>query len=266
MKSTDDTWRSGDPYEYFMGRWSSQIAPLFLQWLDPPGNLSWLDLGCGTGALSEAIDRSCKPASLTCVDPSAGFLAKAEERLPNEAVLLVGSASNIPMPDASVDIIASGLALNFFPDLPAALNEIKRVLKANGTLAAYVWDYAGRMDFLRVFWDAAGEVDPRARELDEGVRFPICNPRNLEDTYREAGFSEIKTTSLDITTVFKDFDDYWNPFLGGQGPAPSYLATLSPSIQQELKKHICNRLPIEADGTITLVARAIAVRALMNNA
>ncbi|MBD0278959.1 MAG: methyltransferase domain-containing protein [Flavisolibacter sp.] len=260
MKKIDDTWNSSDPYEYFMGRWSTLIAPEFLDWLNAPHHLAWLDVGCGTGALSEAIYRKCQPATLCCMDPSAGFLEKAKERLSGAADFIIGDASHIQKVNHSFDIVVSGLALNFFPDLTPAFSEMKRVLREKGTIAAYVWDYADRMEFLRLFWDAACALDPDARNLDEGVRFPICHPNNLSNAFEEAGLKYVATTYLQINTIFRNFDDYWNPFLGGQGPAPGYLASLPEQLQQELKAKVQKKLPFEKDGSIRLLARAIAVQ------
>ena len=260
MNIKNDTWNSGDPYEYFMGRWSKLMAPVFLDWLDLPDHLAWLDLGCGTGALSEAIYNYRKPISLACVEPSHQFLEITRQRLSGKAGFAIGGASKIPGPKNSFDVVVSGLALNFFPDLPAAFSEMKRVLKPNGTVAAYVWDYAGQMQFLRVFWDAACELDPAAKNFDEGIRFPICNPVDLEVAFRDAGLSDIQGAYLTIDTVFKDFDDYWNPFLGGQGPAPGYLASLSEDRREELQQLVHKKLQIAGDGTISLWARAIAIR------
>ena len=151
MKKSNDSWTGGDPYEYFMGRWSRLMAPVFLKWLNMPDNLNWLDIGCGTGALSDAVFNNCNPSGLTCIDPSEDFLKAAKVKLPNDANLVKGGASEIPLPDNTFDVTVSGLALNFFPDKAKALSEIKRVTKQNSTIAAYVWDYSGRMDFLRYF-------------------------------------------------------------------------------------------------------------------
>jgi SAM-dependent methyltransferase len=255
-----DTWNSSDPYEYFMGRWSKQMAPVFLDWLNFPPGKSWLDIGCGTGALSEAIYLNCSPARLSCVDPSFAFLQKARQRLPALTDLAVGVAANIPKENSSFDIVVSGLALNFFPNLDIALSEMKRVLKTGGTVAAYVWDYSGRMDLLRIFWDAAIRVDPGAAKFDEGPRFPVCNGGNLKNIFENAGFSDVETAELDMITVFKDLNDYWDPFLGGQGPAPGYLASLNEQLKEKLKNNIRDNLPVSADGSIELLARAIAVR------
>jgi SAM-dependent methyltransferase len=260
MESITDKWNSGDPYEYFMGRWSRLMAPVFLQWLNFPDHKNWLDLGCGTGALSEAIDKMCKPKRLSCVDPSAAFLSKAKERNLQNATFYVGTASEIPISDHSVDIVASGLALNFFPDLAAGFSEMKRVLLPGGAIAAYVWDYAGRMEFLRMFWDTARELDREANQLDEGNRFPICNAERLQQAFSTAGLIDIQCDYLDIDTVFKNFDDYWDPFLGGQGPAPTYLSSLSAYRRDQLKTNLQRKLPVAADGSIKLVARAIAIQ------
>jgi hypothetical protein len=131
-------------------------------------------------------------------------------------------------------------------------------------MAAYVWDYAGRMDFLRLFWDSASEVNPDSKNYDEGVRFPICNVDNLRNTFLQAGLTNIEATYLDVYTIFKNFEDYWNPFLGAQGPAPTYLASLADDLQTEIKNILIKKLPIESDGSIKLLARAIAVRGTYN--
>lgn len=212
----------------------------------------------------EAIINTCKPKQLSCVDPSAEFLAKAEERHLQNTSFFIGSASKIPVADASFDIVVSGLALNFFPGLTDAFSEMKRVLKPSGTIAAYVWDYSGKMEFLRFFWDTAREIDTAAFQLDEGNRFPICNAEILQQAFLNAGLSNVESLYLDIDTVFKDFHDYWDPFLGGQGPAPSYLASLSEGNRKKLYSAIHKKLPAEQDGSIKLIARAIAVQGKLN--
>ena len=260
LEKKPDTWNSGDPYEYFMGRWSRLMAPVFLNWLNLPLNLSWLDVGCGTGSLSEAIFRGSRPTYLCCVDPSWEFLQQAKDKHSFDADFVAGSASELPLSDNTFDVVVSGLALNFFPDLRRAITEMKRVLKEGGTLAAYVWDYSGKMEFLRLFWDAASEVDVNANRLDEGIRFPICNADNLRELFEQSGLTNIETAYADIDTVFNDFDDYWNPFLGGQGPAPGYLASLDTDIQEKIRRTLYNKLASHTNVPIKLLARAIAIR------
>ena len=236
------------------------MAPEFLEWLNCPCNLSWLDVGCGTGALSEAIFQNYKPGYLCCVDSSPEFLEKVKRKNLSGADFRTGDACELPVSDNIFDVVVSGLALNFFPDIAGALSEMKRVLKKNGTIAAYVWDYAGKMEFLRLFWDAASEVDVNAAKFDEGRRFPICNIDKLRNVFEQASLTDIETRFLDIETIFENFEDYWNPFLGGQGPAPGYLAFQEKDLQDKIRSTIRRKLIVGSNGSIKLLARAVAVR------
>jgi SAM-dependent methyltransferase len=206
------------------------------------------------------MDR-CSPFSVTGVEPSEGFLKTAKENLAGRAALHQGGATAIPLGDASVDVVVSGLVLNFIPDQRAALLEMARVTGKGGTIAAYVWDYAGKMELMRHFWDAAGKLDPEAAKLDEGVRFPLCRPEALEQLFASAGLEEFEVRAIDIPTWFANFDDYWQPFLGGQGPAPAYAMSLDETARARLRDRIRERLPIDANGSIPLTARAWAARA-----
>jgi SAM-dependent methyltransferase len=260
-KNVSDTWESGNPYEQYVGRWSRQVAPLFLSWLSVPAGRRWLDVGCGTGALCAAIVDRGYPSSVTGVEPSEGFVKTANENLAGRVALHQGTATAIPLGDASVDVVVSGLVLNFVTDPRAALLEMARVTGKGGTIAAYVWDYAGKMELMRFFWDAAVELDPGAAKLDEGVRFPLCRPEALEMLFAGAGLAEVEVKPIDIPTRFENFDDYWQPFLGGQGPAPAYAMSLDETARVRLRDRIRGRLPIAANGSISLTARAWAARA-----
>ena len=174
----------------------------------------------------------------------------------------VGDAIDLPLPDASVDQVISGLVLNFVPDVTAALGEVRRVLVPGGQATAYVWDYADRMQMLRIFWDAAIAEDPAAEELDEGPRFPICRSGGLEAVFEAAGFDVVDARPVEVAMDFRDFDDYWTPFLGGQGPAPTYVATLPGGTREGLRARLHATLPTEEDGSIHLRSTAWAVRAL----
>jgi SAM-dependent methyltransferase len=263
MKSTQvsDTWERGDPYERYVGRWSRRVAPLFLAWLGVPLGRRWLDVGCGTGTLCAAILDHCSPASVVGVEPSEGFLNAAQQNLAGRAVLHQGSAAAIPVDSASADVVVSGLVLNFVPDQRAALGEMARVAGSGGTIGAYVWDYAGKMELMRFFWDAAVELDPDVARMDEGIRFPLCRPEALIDLFTTVGLSSIAVTAIDILTPFPNFDDYWHPFLGGQGPAPAYAMSLNEVERARLRDRIRERILPAADGSISLTARAWAIRA-----
>ena len=254
-----DNWEHGDAYERFIGRWSSLVAVEFLRWLDLPGGLRWVDVGCGTGALSEAIVGSQHPASVDGVEPSAGFVRSARERLGRSATVHEAPAEHLPLPDDAADVVVSGLVLNFIPDLAAALGEMKRVARG-GTVAAYVWDYGGGMQMLRLFWDAADIVDPDG-STDEGRRFPLCRPDALAAAFAGAGLDDPEVVPLDIPMPFADFEDLWMPFTGGQGAGPSYLVALPEETQAALKEALRALVPTNPDGSISLRGRAWAIRA-----
>jgi len=162
--------------------------------------------------------------------------------------------------NCSVNIAVSGLVLNFIPEPKKALSEMKRVTDAGGTVAVYLWDYAGKMDFLRHFWDAAVEIKPEVLNLHESKRFPDSNAQALKRLFKKAGFVDIETAPIEITTHFRDFDDYWNPFLGGQGPAPSFVLSLDEDERNKLRNALIARLPTQLDGSISMVARAWAAK------
>jgi SAM-dependent methyltransferase len=255
-----DTWERGSPYEQYIGRWSRKIAPRFLAWLDQPAGQRWLDVGCGTGALSAAIVDNCTPSSVVGVEPSEGFLKLAIQNLAGKARFLAGNAAALPLDSGACDVVVSGFVLNFVPDLRDALSEMRRVTAAGGTIAAYVWDYADGMEVIKYFWDAAVSLDPAAAQLHEGVRFPVCKPSALKAVFEEAGLIEVETRPLDLKAQFVDFEDYWRPFLGGQGPAPAYAMSLPQEQRAALRAKLESVLPSAEGRAISLNARAWAVR------
>lgn len=238
------------------------MAREFLSWLALPPGRDWLDVGCGTGALTQTILQAANPRKVSGVDPSAGFVEYARARTSDaRASFSVGDAQQLPADTASCDAAVSGLVLNFVPKPALAVSHMARAARPGGVVAAYVWDYAGKMELMRHFWEAAASLDPKALELDEGRRFPLCAPGPLAELFGDAGLPEVEVRAIDIPTRFRDFDDYWSPFLGGQGPAPTYCMSLSEERRAALRERIRSRLPVERDGAIALVARAWAIRA-----
>jgi SAM-dependent methyltransferase len=242
-----DVWASGEAYEPYVGRWSRPAARKFIEWLAVPPAGRWLDVGCGTGALTE---------TLLQVDFARASIT--DER----AAFQLGDAQALPVETAAYDFVVSGLALNFVPRPDRAAAEMARAARPGGLVAAYVWDYAGKMQFMRHFWNAAAALDPAAAGLDEGRRFPLCNPAPLAGLFQEAGLSGVEVQPIDIWTVFADFDDYWQPFLGSQGPAPTYVMSLGEQSRTALRERLRASLPFALDGSIPLMARAWAVRGL----
>jgi SAM-dependent methyltransferase len=259
-----ESWSSGAAYEPFIGRWSRLVAAEFVAWLGQPPGLRWLDVGCGTGALTATVLRDAAPASVVGVDPTEAYVTHAAAHVADpRAEFRVGDARALPVTDGEFDVVVSGLVLNFVPDPAAAVAEIARAVRPGGTAAAYVWDYGpGGILLLRTFWDVAVALDPAAARLDEAARFPLCGEGALAEAFAACpGLDGVEARAITVPTMFRDFADYWTPFLGAQGPAPAYLASLDGSARDRLRDALRERLPADSDGGIALTARAWAVRA-----
>lgn len=261
MSDVQDQWAAGSTYEDFMGRWSRRLAPQFLSWLRIPRGVHWLDVGCGTGSLAHAICSHADPASVVGCDPANALVefAREQSRDARGSFVAVGVGSLPPRP-GGYGSVASLLALNFFPNVEAAVQEMRSVAAPQATVSACVWDYGDGMKFLRHFWDAAAALDSEAGELDEGNRFPLCRRDRLTALFHSTGLRDVRCDPIEIATTFESFDDYWRPFLGGTGPAPSYAASLDADRRATLARTLERTLRPGPDGTIVLMARAWAVR------
>lgn len=257
-----DRWSAGQSYEHYMGRWSRKIAARYLDWLAAPAGADWLEIGCGTGALTGEVLARCAPASVLATDPSADFVAHAEREIRDpRARFATAAAQDLPAADASMGVVASALVLNFVPDKPAALAEMQRVLQPGGLLSFYVWDYpGGGIGFIDAFWKAAAQLDPAAAELDEGRRFPFCSAEGLAALCGEAGLEGADIAAIEITSRFADFEAFWHPFTLGAGPAPGYCMSLPQQRRAALKSLLSGT--VGRQGPVHLPARAWAVKAL----
>jgi SAM-dependent methyltransferase len=263
----NESWLAGATYEQFMGRWSRLLARQFVAWLPVAAGAHWLDVGCGTGALAEAICAVGRPASVVACDPAEAFVEHARRRRADARItFVVAGVGQLPTRPGGFDSVTSALALNFFPRPEAAVEEMRRIAAPGGLVSACVWDYGGRMEFLRRFWDSAVALDSGAGDLDEGRRFPLCRPDALEALFRAGGLEQVTSQPIEITTRFSSFADFWSPFLGGTGPAPGYVAKLDVSQRERLAAHLERTLPQGTDGSIALVARAWAVRGVQPQA
>lgn len=254
-----DAWSAGQSYEHYMGRWSRMVAAKYINWLNAPSKADWLEIGCGSGALTQTILVNASPHSILATDASDDFVAHARAATTDDrANFQTANAQKLPFEDASFDIVTSALVLNFVPDKIAALTEMHRVLRSGGTLSFYVWDYpGGGIGFIDAFWKAAAAVDPKAADLNEGLRFPFCTGAGLTEICTQAGLSPT-LTPLEITTCFKDFEDFWMPFTLGAGPAPGYCMSLPDDHRDALKIKLMEL--IGDNSPIDLTARAWAVK------
>ena len=226
-----------------------------------PTGATWVDVGCGTGELTGAILRMATPKRVISLDPSDGYLDHARASITDPRVdFRRGTDQDVPLLGLAADAVVSGLVLNFVPDAVGALRAAAEVTTTRGVNGAYVWDYADQMALLRHFWDAAVEEDPDARSKDEGVRFPLCVAGGLKAAFEAAGLTSVVEQPIDVTDRFASFEEYWTPFLSGEAPAPGYLATLPLDRQARVKDLVRSRIPIAADGSVTLTCRAWAAR------
>jgi SAM-dependent methyltransferase len=256
-----DVWASGRSYEGYVGRWSRLVGAEFLEWLAVPPGARWLDVGSGTGVLTETVLVDRSPVEVVGVEPSDAFREYAAAQVPDPRVSFrAGNAQALPVDDDAFDVVVSGLVLNFVPDRPAALAEMRRVARPGGTVAAYVWDYPGEMQLMTHFWAAAVALDPDALSLDEAARFDFCRPDPLRALFAGAGLGGVEVEAIVVPTDFDDFDAYWTPFLGGTGTAPAYAMSLSEDARTALRDAVRVRLPVRDDGSIHLTARAWTVR------
>lgn len=257
-----DVWEIAGSYERYIGRWSRAVAREFVARLSVPSGGVWIDVGCGSGALTAAILDQRSPALVLALDRSIDFTAQLRRTAPLEHVRLVAAdAMALPFPVRCADAVVSALVLNFVPDPELAVREMLRCARPGGIVATYLWDYSEGMQAIRLFWDAAIAADERAIALDEANRFPICRPEALENVFRSAGALDVSVDSITVPTRFRDFDDLWSPFLGGQGPAPAYAMSLPDAGRAALRERFRTLVQENEDGSIDLSARAWFARA-----
>jgi len=255
-------WGGTDAYEAYMGRWSRPLAQAFIAWFAIPAAGRWLDVGCGTGALGQAVLDAADPIAVVGVDPSPEFIATATAQIPDpRARFAVGDARALPVEPEHFDAVVAGLVLNHVPDASAAVAGMARAARPGGAVGAYVWDYAGGMRLIRAFWEAAAATDAAASALDPGVQFPLCRPEPLAASFRTANLGDVAVEAIDLPMGFRDFDDYWLPHLLRGPAAPQrYVASLGDGQRTALREQLRATLPAAVDGSIRLVSRAWAVR------
>jgi hypothetical protein len=248
-------------YDGYIGRWSSVVAAEFVTWLDVPERASWFDVACGTGALTSAVLSLRAPARVDATDPNPERIAFAQQTIRDaRASFSVGDGTSIAASAGTYDAVIGGLAFPAIRDTAAALAEFKRVSKPKALVAGYVWDFDGEMQLLRFFWNAATELDPGAEESGDDERFSICQPERLAAAWRSAGLTNVAVRAIDALACFRNLDDLWTPFLSGDSPAQKYVQSLADDRRSTLRVLLQRRLPVAEDGSITLIARAWAVK------
>jgi ubiquinone/menaquinone biosynthesis C-methylase UbiE len=251
---------AAEAYDAFMGRYSRQLAPLFADFCDLKAGERILDVGCGPGAFTSVAVARLGIEAVSAIDPAAHFIATNLERHPGLDVRLA-PAEKLPYADHEFDTAASQLVFHFLSDPEQGLQEMARVVRTGGTVAACVWDFTKEMEMLRAFWDAALSLWPDAP--DEGHVLRFGRERELADLFQLGGLTDIVETTLTVTSLYDNFAELWSTFLGGIGPAGAYLLGKSPDDRNALREALHGRLGHPA-GPFILAAVARAVRATVD--
>ncbi|MEZ5417220.1 MAG: methyltransferase domain-containing protein [Vicinamibacterales bacterium] len=251
-------------YERFMGRWSRSLAPRLARFAGVRDGDAVLDIGSGTGALTAAVAAMAPSSRVVGIDPAAPYVALAQSAQGTALVRFeVGDAQQMRFDRASFDRTLSLLVVNFIPDPRKALDEMRRVTRPGGTVAAAVWDYGEGMEMLRVFWDEAVARSPASDAKDER-HMPLCRPGELAALWQAAGLRDVVEEGVAVETPFTSFDDFWQPFLGKQGPAGAYTASLTEEAREALRLRLRRRLLGDGpDKPLAMHARAWVVRGVV---
>lgn len=255
-------WRATDAYEAYVGRWSRPLAEAFLAWFAVSARGRWLDVGCGTGALTEAVLGAADPIEVVGIDPSPDFLGVAQGGVSDPRVrFAVGDARDLPVTSDRYDAVVAGLVLNFISDPAPAVAEMERAARPGGAVGAYVWDFRGEMQRSQYFWDAVAATDPEAASLDPRPHFHTCEPEPMADLFRGAGLVDVAVRAIDLPMSFRDLDEFWLPHtMAGASVAQRYVSGLDDERQAVLREQLRTTLPFSADGSLHLIDRAWAVR------
>jgi SAM-dependent methyltransferase len=244
-----------EAYDRFMGRYSRPLAPLLADFAGVASGQHVLDVGCGPGALTAELVRRLGPAAVSAVDPSEPFVEAVRVRNPGVAVRR-GSAEQLPFDDDAFDSALAQLVVHFMADPVEGIGEMARVTRRGGVVAACVWDHAGGQGPLSRFWDVAHDLDPEAE--DESVLAGTAEGQ-LGELFQQAGLGDVEETALSVSVEHPSFDEWWEPFTLGVGPAGAYVAGLDPERQAVLGERLRDALP---GGAFVSTVRAWAARGL----
>jgi ubiquinone/menaquinone biosynthesis C-methylase UbiE len=258
MAETEFRFNDGAAYERFMGPWTRAIGSVFLDWLSIPMGQRWLEVGCGTGSFTELLIETAAPSSVIAIDPAPAQIEQARAKpVSRHADFRVADAQALPFADREFDVVASALVINFIPNRVRAVAEMNRVVKLDGCVAAYVWDFTGELGAARHIFAALHDANATVPPITGAESSRIEALRRL---FEGAQLNDVETRQIDVTVAHPSFDIYWQRFLDNPSPTSIYIKELPERTRNSLRAAVHSRLPIAADGTITFAARANAVR------
>ena len=253
----------GASYELFLGRWTKALAPHLLDFAEFSSDGPLLDVGTGTGSMALAMAARWPERPIVAIDIAEPYIAYARSKPAAASISFeVGDASSLRFDNNSFSGATAQLVLNFVPNPSAALNEMKRVTRPGGVVVAAVWDFRGGLVYQRLLWDTAAGIDPQAAiARDKLFSGALALPDGLSQLFGAAGLVDVQRESITFRMNYSNFDDYWQPLLGGQGPFGTYVATLTletrRKIEEAVRRAYCSGAP---DGERSLTATAWAVR------
>jgi SAM-dependent methyltransferase len=253
------SFSDGEAYERFMGRWSRAAGTIFLDWIAAPAGARWIDVGCGTGAFTELVLDRCSPSAVVAVDPAQDQIEQARKKpVAKRADFRVGDAQALPFETGEFDVVASALVINFVPDRPRMVAEMRRVGRPGALVASYVWDFA----------DGGAPNVPILRGLTQiGARSPAVSGtaesglKPLTAMFAAAGLKDIRTRKINIALTYPDFEDFWVSQTPAYSPSGKVIASLSDGDRAKLKETVRDSLHAGPGGSITRLATANAIRA-----
>ena len=246
-------------YERFMGRWSRAVGRVFLEWVAPPSHARWLEVGCGTGVFTEVLLETCSPAEVYAVDPAPAQIEHAARQpVAQRARFQIADARALPFPDASFDVVVSALVINFIPDRPRALAEMRRVGRAGGIVAGYVWDYPAQQS---PSWPLRAGLRRFGANLPDLPGSSDSSLTALRSLFDHSGLQGVDTRTIEATLAYPDFDDFWQAQTPSYSPTTGIIASMTRNDRERLMQIVKEALPIRPDGAIEYSAQAHAIKA-----